>query len=212
MHKFWGILLAGAVSFGSGLSTMAFSETKDLKAEERISRLSDELALAFNLQIKNELDGANIYLAMSHHFYLKSLDGFGFWFTQQYYEELNHARILMDFLKRKNAKVEIAAIEATKALSAESADLLVTESLVLEELQTQRIQTLHAKAQQLGSVDSAIFLQWFINEQVQEEDMFQNLVDRLDLVAGVPEGLLAIDKDLGARLPAVIWQPGQPLP
>lgn len=176
------------------------------------NRLPEELVDAFNVQIKSELDGAHFYLAMSNLCYLKSLDGFGFWFSQQYYEELNHARIMMDYLKRKGAASVLTVVDAPEPLVSREPAGLFQKSLELEQQQSGRIFDLAAKATALNAPDAASFLKWFIDEQVEEEDRFQAVLDRLILVQNSPEGVLLIDKDLGLRLPAVVWNPGQPLP
>jgi ferritin len=176
------------------------------------SRLPETLVDAFNQQIKSELDGAHFYLNLSNHFYFKNLDGFGYWFLQQYYEELNHARIVMDYLKKKNAKVVLYAVEPPEALNSEDPAAIFEQSLRLEEIQTSRIHELQSKATASASLDAATFLQWFIDEQVQEEDHFQNVIDRILMVKGSLEGILLIEKDLALRAAAVIWSPGQPLP
>lgn len=171
-----------------------------------------EVIDAFNLQIKHELDGAHFYLNVSNHFYSKSLDGFGYWFAQQYYEELNHARMMMDYLKKKGAPVVLTSTESPEALTSKEPVGIFSQSLKLEETQSLRIQDLQALASSLSARDAATFLQWFIDEQVEEEDSFQTVVDRIQLVESSLEGILLIDKDLGARGPAILWMPGQPLP
>jgi len=178
----------------------------------RTERIPTELADAFNNQIKSELDGAHFYLGIAQFFYEKSLDGFGFWFTQQYYEELNHARLMMDFLKKKNSKVVLTSVDTPPQLSSDEALAIFEQSLGVEEVQTDRIGALYAKAVETNARDAATFLQWFIDEQVEEEDNFQNVIDRLKMIQHSPEGILMLDKELSLRPAAVIWMPGQPLP
>ena len=119
---------------------------------------------------------------------------------------------MMDFLKRKNAKVILTSVDAPDALTSEEPAAIFDQSLKLEEAQTNRIHDLQAKSAALNSRDATSFLQWFIDEQVQEEDRFQNILDRILLVKSSLEGILLIDKELAVRPAAVIWIPGQPLP
>ncbi len=203
-------LVLSAFSFGTAQLTAAPTESTVL--EFAANKLPDELVDAFNAQIKHELDGAHFYLSVANHFYLTNLDGFAHWYSQQYFEELNHARIMMDFLKRKNAKVILTSVDAPDALTSEEPAAIFDQSLKLEETQTNRIHDLQAKSAALNSRDATSFLQWFIDEQVQEEDRFQNILDRILLVKSSLEGILLIDKELAVRPAAVIWIPGQPLP
>ena len=203
-------MVLSALSFAT--SSIKAAPTESSVLEFAANKLPDELVDAFNAQIKHELDGAHFYLSVANHFYLKNLDGFAHWYSQQYFEELNHARIMMDFLKRKNANVILTSIDAPNALTTEEPAGIFDQSLKLEETQTNRIHELHANAVARNSRDAASFLQWFIDEQVQEEDRFQNTLDRILLVKSSLEGILLIDKELAVRPPAVIWVPGQPLP
>jgi ferritin len=211
--KIYNAFFAGVTAFATvPAAATAAADTLTARAELDANRIPDELVDAFNAQISHELDGAHFYLAISNFFYLKNLDGFGHWFGQQYYEELNHARIMMDYLKKKNVRVVLTAVVAPDALKAEEAGAIFDQSLKVEEVQTNRIHELHDKALALKAADAASFLQWFIDEQVQEEDHFQNIFDRIALVRNSLEGILLIDKELALRPAAVVWNPGQPLP
>lgn len=191
---------------------ISFAQNIDNSSRVMASRLPSNLVDSFNDQIKNELDGAHFYLSLANHFYEKNLDGFGFWFSQQYYEELNHARIMMDFLKKKAASVVLTSVLPPDPIAADDPAAIFAQSLTLEQVQSDRIAALHEQSANLNARDAASFLQWFIDEQVQEEDHFQNVLDRLRMVQNSLEGILLIDKDLAARAPAVVWMPGQPLP
>lgn len=185
------------------LQGAAFAESEDF------ARLPAELETAINEQIAKEFDGAHTYLQLSSHFAESSLDGFAHFFTAQYYEELNHARMLMDFVQRKNGVVTLKNVEL-EALSTQTPRSAFEASLGLEEIQTERLTNLQRLATELGSAESRTFLDWFLTEQVQEENMFQRLVDRLTLVEGSPQGLLMIDTELQARIMPVIFVPPAP--
>lgn len=169
--------------------------------------LPSELEDAINDQIAAELDGAHTYLQLSSVYAERSLNGIAHFFTVQYYEELNHARMLMDYLQRKNGSVRLK----TTALEAFTADTVkdgFASSLQLEQTQTDRIYKLQQLARNLGHNETEIFLNWFITEQTEEEDTFQTIVDQLTLVNQSPEGLLQIDAQLAARAMPIIFVPG----
>lgn len=193
-------------------SAYALAESTRSAELERVDRIPADLVDAFNSQVKSELEGAHFYLGLANHFYERSLDGFGHWFTQQYYEELNHARLMMDYLKKKNAHVLLTSLDTPPATPSFEPLAILEQSLGVEQTQSDRINALQALAITHQTRDAATFLQWFIDEQVEEEDSFQNVIDRLKLVQNSQEGLLLIDKELALRPAAVIWANGQPLP
>jgi ferritin len=209
-HRFLKIIFSiFTLGFGSITSLASSATPVEL---ERVDRIPTELVDAFNVQIKSELDGAHFYLGLANHFYERSLDGFGHWFTQQYYEELNHARLMMDYLKKKNAQVVLSSVDTPPSLPSTEPLAIMEQSLGVEQTQSERIAALQAVALSLQIRDAGTFLQWFIDEQVEEEDSFQNVIDRLKLTQNSQEGLLLIDKELALRPAAVIWANGQPLP
>lgn len=168
--------------------------------------LSVELEQALNDQIAAELDGALTYLQLSSIYAEQSLAGIAHFFTVQYYEELNHARMLMDYVQRKNGAVNLTS---TKLESYTATTILegFSSSLKLEQTQTDRIYKLQELARGESHNETVVFLNWFIAEQTQEEDMFQNAVDKLELVSQSPEGLLQLDAVLGARVMPAIFVP-----
>jgi ferritin len=171
-----------------------------------VRKLPPEVTSAFNQQIKDELNGAQEYLRLASHFYGINLNGFGSWYTAQYVEELNHARMMMFFLTDKDetpiiAGIDVPTINFTTPLDAASS------SLNLEEIQTERIYKLHDLATSMNSRDAATFMLFFITEQVQEEANFKNQVDKLTLAGDDRAALLALDKDAGARLIPPFFMP-----
>jgi ferritin len=169
--------------------------------------LPQQLEKALNDQISAEFDGAQTYLQLSTIYAEKSLSGIAHFFIVQYYEELNHARMLMDYVQRKNGTVTLSPV-MMEPYDASTVFLGFQSSLELEETQTQRINTLQNLARTLNHNETFTFLNWFVTEQTQEEDMFQSLVDKLNLIGSSPEGLLQIDATLGLRpMPAVFVPP-----
>jgi ferritin len=160
-----------------------------------------------NAQIQHEFEGAQFYLQVSQHFYEKGLDGSGFWFLQQYHEEVNHARMLMDFVKRTRGKVVLTEIAQPPALAGDGLLELMEQSLAVEEENTDRINELYQFTLDNNSHEASTFMQWFVTEQVEEEDLFGGVIDRINLAGNTPQGIFLIDQELGARLPAVIFAP-----
>ncbi|NBQ53061.1 MAG: ferritin [Proteobacteria bacterium] len=153
-----------------------------------------------------ELNGAQEYLSLASNFYAINLNGFGSWYTAQYVEELNHARMMMFFLTDKDETPAIGGIDVPTITFSTPLDA-ASKSLVLEEIQTERINKLHDLATAMNSRDAATFLLFFITEQVQEEANFKNQVDRLILAGDDRAALLALDKDAGARIIPPFFMP-----
>ncbi|MFK7826454.1 MAG: ferritin [Oligoflexales bacterium] len=181
-------------------------------ASSSFARIPDQLASKLSEQIKNELEGAYIYLAISQNMYEQSLEGAGYWYAQQFYEELNHARIMMDFVEQQQGKVEFFNIPMD--LNARQFTLLESfeYSLQLEETQTERIRDLYVAAKEENAYETEMLMHFFLKEQVEEEDVFGTYLDRLQIVRDDAAGTLAIDVELGARPVAVIYVPGGPMP
>lgn len=193
-----------AVAVAAGLTT---SITGPVMAESTLVRkLPAEVTAALNQQIQYELEGAQEYLSLATSFYAKNLNGFGNWYTAQYVEELNHARMMMFFLNDKDETPEVPAL-AKPIMTFTSAIDAASQSLALEETQTERIHKLHELTVTTNTRDAATFLLFFINEQVQEEASFKNQVDKLALAGDDRAALLAIDKELSARVVPPLFMP-----
>ena len=171
-----------------------------------VRKLPPEVTSAINQQIKDELHGAQEYLSLASNFYAINLNGFGSWYTAQYVEELNHARMMMFFLTDKDETPAIGGIDVPTITFSTPLDA-ASKSLALEEFQTERINQLHDLATAMNSRDAATFLLFFITEQVQEEANFKNQVDKLTLAGDDRAALLALDKDAGARLIPPFFMP-----
>lgn len=171
-----------------------------------VRKLPAEVTAALNQQIQYELDGAQEYLSLATSFYAKNLSGFGAWYTAQYAEELNHARMMIFFLTDKDESPEIGGT-SQPVISFTTAVDAASQSLAFEEIQTDRINKLYDLAVATNARDAASFLLFFINEQVQEEASFKNQVDKLTLAGDDRAALLAMDKDLGARVVPPLFMP-----
>ena len=156
---------------------------------------------ALNDQIKFEYYSSYMYLSMSAYFADAGLPGCSHWMRMQADEELLHANKFFDFVLSRGGKVTLQGIEAPP--NAWKNPLEVFQAgLKHEQFVTSRINTLMDLA--LSSKDHAThtFLQWFVTEQVEEEENFTDLINQLKLIKGEGHGLLLIDRDLGLRQPA----------
>ncbi len=160
--------------------------------------LSQKMAQALNDQLKREFYSAYMYLAMAAYCSAENLPGFAHWLELQAKEEAGHAMRFYRYLEDRNARIRLQAIEEPP--DAFKSPLEVMQQVRShEQMVTQEINKLYALA--LGEQDYATqtFLHWFLEEQVEEEKMATQVVERLKLAGDDKSALLLIDKELGAR-------------
>ena len=162
--------------------------------------LSTKMQSALNLQINEELHSAYIYLAMSADADGKGLPGVANWFKQQYHEELAHAMRFFEYVLERDGEVALSAI-AGPELGDETPLTLFEKALAHEQHITQCIFKLKDLAREESDHATDVFLEWFVNEQVEEEATTKAVVDQLRLVDGNPNGLFMIDRELAGRQP-----------
>jgi ferritin len=151
---------------------------------------------AINTQLNFEIESAHVYLAMQNYFASKSLSGFKHWFQIQFREEMEHAQKFMDYLNDRGEKVEIRGFENPRN-DFESILEILEVSLNHEKEVTRRINNLMKMAIELNDYASVSFLQWYIDEQVEEEANFSELIDKVNMIGD--KGIYMLDRELGHR-------------
>ncbi len=161
--------------------------------------VSKKLEKAINEQINAELWSAFLYLSMSMHFEHEGLPGVANWFKMQFMEEQDHAHKFMNYLNAKGNKVELKAIDKVD-VSWDSVLHAFEETLKHERIVTGLIHELVALAREEKDYATENMLQWFVDEQVEEEETAQGLIDGLRLIGDNGFGLYTFDKDLAKRM------------
>ncbi len=156
------------------------------------------LAEAVNDQIQVEFQSAYQYLAMAAWFTESNLHGFAHWMQMQWQEETLHAMKLYGFLHHRGGRVVLRALEAPTS-TYQSPLHCFEEVLKHEERVTKKINELYELAMKEKDLPLQIMLQWFINEQVEEEAQVTELVDRLNLVGSDSTALFLLDSQLAGR-------------
>lgn len=160
--------------------------------------ISNKLQDAINNQIQAEMDSAYIYLAMSVYSESKNLRGFAHWLKTQYNEEMEHAFKLLNYLTERGGIVKLQAIAAPAAEFGTPVE--VFEKVLAHEIHvTSLITKLYELAVEEKDYAAQIFLQWFIEEQVEEEGNASAILERLKMIGNSNGSLLYIDKELGKR-------------
>jgi ferritin len=156
------------------------------------------VAKGINDQVQKEFYAAYLYLAMSAYCDSKNLPGFAHWLRMQYEEELSHALRLLDFLLEAGEKVELNAIEKPALKFGTPLDVLKA-SLAHEKKVTASINNLYEMALKEKNYPAQIMLQWFINEQVEEERTVGDLIAQMELAGDSGPALLMMDRQLAGR-------------
>jgi|UniRef100_A0A7C1GPY8 ferritin len=156
------------------------------------------LPLEFNKQMNQELRNAYLYFAMASYFDGLSLKGFANYFKVQAREELGHAMKFYEFIIDRGWKIEIQDIPRPKS-SWGSILEAVEDFLAAEVENTKRIWRLVDLARESGDKAAESFLQWFVNEQVEEEKNANELLAMLKLTKEHPSAILALDRVLAER-------------
>lgn len=154
---------------------------------------------AINKQINAELHSAYLYLSMAAHFESINLKGFANWMRVQTQEETVHALKLYDFVCARAGRVNLTAIDGTE--TAWKTPLAAFEAAYAHEQKvTALIDDLVDLAIQESDHATNTFLQWFVNEQVEEEANADLVVQQLKLAGDNASALFLIDKELALRV------------
>jgi ferritin len=121
------------------------------------------------------------------------------WMTVQYQEELAHAQKMFDYVCTRGGRVTLEAIAKPQAEWASGLDMF-KNALAHEEKVTGRIHDLASLALELKDHATYNFLQWFIAEQVEEEETASGMVQKFVMAGEHPAGLYQLDKELEARI------------
>ncbi|MFW5789693.1 MAG: ferritin [Bacillota bacterium] len=161
-------------------------------------KLKKEILEALNDQLNAELESAYIYQAMAAMFEDEGYTGFAAWMDMQALEEQEHARKFYDFINERGSRVKLSSI-SEPPFEWDSPKAAFEAALEHEEYISDRINNLVALARKHDDYATEIFLQWFVNEQVEEEDSVNEIVDKLEKVGDKGRGLYMLEKELGAR-------------
>ena len=159
---------------------------------------SEKLTKEMNLQIKHELYSGYLYLSMASHFDANNLKGFSHWMKFQAKEELEHGMKFYEYLNSRGAKVNLEEIDQPPL---EFGDPLEIFAMVLEHEKsvTDRINLLYGIAVDDKDYASQSFLNWFVDEQVEEEEHAAEILDTLKKIGDKSTALFMLDHSLGER-------------
>jgi ferritin len=161
--------------------------------------LDDKMQEALNFQLNRELYSAYLYLAMGAYFEEQDFPGFGNWMRVQAQEELSHAMRFYDYIVQRDGRVLLTDIEApgTQWESPQAAFEQVYEH---EQMVTGLINSLVDLALEISDHATNNFLQWFVAEQVEEEESASGVLQKVKMAGESGSGLYMLDAELAQRI------------
>jgi len=160
--------------------------------------LSNSVQDILNDQIKHEFYSAYIYLSMAAHCEAENLAGCAHWLRVQAQEEQSHAMKLFDYIHERGGRVTLQTIPQPPAEFTSILDLF-QQVLEHEQKVTGLINRCYETALKDNDYATSIMLQWFIEEQVEEEKNATAIVEQIKLMGASGTALFMLDRQLGAR-------------
>ncbi|WP_175059881.1 ferritin [Thermococcus sp. 2319x1] len=162
--------------------------------------LSEKMLRALNEQLNRELYSAYLYFAMAAYFDDLNLEGFASWMKAQAEEELGHVLRFYNYIYDRNGRVELT--EIPKPPREWGSPIEAFEAAYEhEQFISKSIHQLAALAEEEKDYPTRAFLEWFINEQVEEEASVKKILDELKFAKDAPQIVFMLDRELAARAP-----------
>jgi ferritin len=164
----------------------------------RITVISSIINEILNEQINKEFYSGYLYLSMSAHLKELGLNGFSSWTKIQAKEEVEHGLKIFDYLINCNSFVTLKQIK-TPDFEFRGVTSIFERIYEHEKSITSSIMSVAKKAEEECDRTTLNFVDWFIEEQIEEEDAVQNIIKRLELFGDNKVALYLMDKELGER-------------
>lgn len=161
-------------------------------------KLSDKLETAFNAQITLEFQASLVYRQLAIELELMDLPGMAAWLRHQADEEIVHANRFIDHVADRDNHPVIGSTTAPSVRVTSVLDAF-TAALAHEEKVSESIRNVYRIAEKEGDLDSRPLLNWFLEEQIEEEATVKEIVGRVTMIKDDGPGLLRLDEELGAR-------------
>lgn len=161
--------------------------------------LSKKMHDALNKHLNEEFFSSYLYLSMAAYLEEQNLKGFANWFKIQSQEEYGHAMKFYAFIIQTGGDVTLKQIGAPKT-SWKSVTEAFKDTLAHEKKITGLINKLVDQAMQSKDYAANNFLQWFVNEQVEEVATVEEIINKLEMVGDNKGGLYMMDRELGTRV------------
>jgi len=151
---------------------------------------------ALNDQINAEFFSAYMYLGMSAWCEGRNLPGFAGWMRKQFEEEQKHALKIFDYVLEQNEAVSLAAISQPPAVY-KSLQEIWEETYAHEQHVTSLIHKVYALAQKEQDFATLGLMQWYVSEQVEEEQQAGSILEQVKMVGTNSSAVFFLDRHVG---------------
>ncbi|MFC2091994.1 ferritin [Elusimicrobiota bacterium] len=160
--------------------------------------INEKILDSINKQINAELYSAYIYLSMSAYFDSINLVGFAGWMKAQAKEEVSHAMKFYDYMVKQGARILMDTIEKPQAEWSSPLDVF-EYTYNHEQKVTGLINSMVELASSQQDTETVKFLNWYVDEQVEEEESASKIVAKIKAAGDDREALMLLDRELGQR-------------
>ncbi len=160
--------------------------------------LNEKMEEALNSQLNFEIYSAYIYFSMSAYFLSVKLPGFAQWMRAQTQEEMIHTMKFYDYINEREGRIKLQQIDGP-ATEWESPLKAFENALNHEKIVTGRINDMVTLAIEVKDQVTNNFLQWYVKEQVEEEESVGGVVEKIKTIGDETSGLQKIDQELSTR-------------
>ena len=161
--------------------------------------MNNKIAELLNDQINKELYSAYLYLDMANYYDELDLDGYANYYMIQAQEERDHALLFMKYMQINGLKVTLKAIDKPDKEFNSILDPLEIAA-EHERYVTALINNIYHEAQLDRDYRAMKFLDWFVDEQMEEEDNADKMISKYKLFGGDPRGLYLLNQEYAARV------------
>jgi len=161
--------------------------------------MNSKIAALLNDQINKELYSAYLYMDMAIYYDKLDLDGYANYYTIQAQEERDHALLFMKYMQNNSLDISLEAVAKPDKVFSSVLDPLVIAA-EHERYVTELINNIYHEAHQAKDYRTMKFLDWFVDEQMEEEDNADSMISRYKLFGQDPKGLYLLDQEYAARV------------
>ena len=161
--------------------------------------MNDKIAALLNQQINKEFYSAYLYLDISNYYDSLDLDGYANYYMIQALEERDHALLFMKYMQSNGLKVTLEAIGKPDKVYASVLEPLEAAA-AHERYVTALINAIYQESHESKDYRTMKFLDWFVNEQMEEEDSADTMISRYKLFGTDAKGLYLLDQEYAARV------------
>lgn len=160
--------------------------------------LNKKMEVALNTQLNYEFYSSYLYLSMSAYFENKNLSGFANWMNIQSQEEYMHAQKFYNYILQKGGAVILKEISSPKTNWNSTLEAF-EDTYQHEQKITKLIDDLVNLSIEVKDHATSNFLQWFVNEQVEEEANVTKIINSLKMIENNPNGIFMLDREFSQR-------------